>query len=293
MRCSRHTATTTSASGISTTTHPRRRRRTRSSSRACVRPPSRTGPRMPSASGATRARPEPRRFRCALPMIRTRASPSRDTPNTTTPRDASAPTGPRSWSIPRATGRSGYLDEVLDAQADRVARITELIRAARVGRAERLRRQAEGETLDLDAAIDAVAALRMGDLPDPRVYQTMARRHRDLAVSVLLDTSQSTGRPRAGHGAPGARHRARGLHPSRPRDAEPRRPLRRRGLRLGRARGRPIHPHQGFRPTLRTGCRRGARGAGTRLLDAHGGGAAPRRGGARPASPATAVSSFW
>ena len=92
---------------------------------------------------------------------------------------------------PRA-GAARFLDEVLDRRADEVARITELIRAARVGRAQRLRRQAEGETLDLDAAIDAAAALRMGDVPDPRVYQTMARRHRDLAVSVLLDISQST-----------------------------------------------------------------------------------------------------
>lgn len=92
-------------------------------------------------------------------------------------------------------GRARFLDEVLDRRADEVARLTALIRAARVGRAQRIKRQAEGETLDLDACIDAVAALRAGQMPDTRVYQTMARRHRDLAVSVLLDISQSTADP--------------------------------------------------------------------------------------------------
>jgi len=96
-------------------------------------------------------------------------------------------------------GSGRFLSEVLERRADEVNRLTAFIRAARVGRAQRIRRQAEGETLDLDACIDAVATLRLGRMPDPQVYQTMTRRHRDLAVSVLLDVSQSTADRVEGH----------------------------------------------------------------------------------------------
>ncbi|MEM7730762.1 MAG: VWA domain-containing protein, partial [Pseudomonadota bacterium] len=93
---------------------------------------------------------------------------------------------------PARLGDPRFAADVLDRHADMAARIATLVRAARVGRPQRLRRQAEGETLDLDACIDMLAALRTGDAPDPHVYQIMARRTRDLAVSVLLDISQST-----------------------------------------------------------------------------------------------------
>ncbi|MEM9147043.1 MAG: VWA domain-containing protein [Pseudomonadota bacterium] len=89
-------------------------------------------------------------------------------------------------------GDPRFAAEVLDRRADLAKRIAALVSAARVGRPVRIRRQADGETLDLDACIDAHAALRAGEMPDARVYQIMARRTRDLAVAVLLDISQST-----------------------------------------------------------------------------------------------------
>ncbi|MEM8740813.1 MAG: VWA domain-containing protein, partial [Pseudomonadota bacterium] len=93
---------------------------------------------------------------------------------------------------PPNLGDPRYAAAVLDRHADLAQRIAALVRAARVGRPQRLRRQSDGETLDLDACIDAHAALRAGQMPDPKVYQIMARRSRDLAVSVLLDVSHST-----------------------------------------------------------------------------------------------------
>lgn len=84
------------------------------------------------------------------------------------------------------------VDLTLERRSAEVNRISTLIRAARVSRARRMRRQAEGETLDLDACLDAMVDLRAGDAPDPRVYQSMQRRDRDLSVQVLLDVSQST-----------------------------------------------------------------------------------------------------
>jgi Mg-chelatase subunit ChlD len=84
------------------------------------------------------------------------------------------------------------LDRVLDEYADVERRITKLIRSARVGRASRLRRQPEGERLDLEACIRARIEFRSGITPDPRVYETSELRFRDLSVLVLLDISEST-----------------------------------------------------------------------------------------------------
>lgn len=84
------------------------------------------------------------------------------------------------------------LERVLDEYADVEGRITKLIRSARVGRASRLRRQPEGERLDLEACIRATIELRSGITPDPRVYETSELRFRDLSVLVLLDISEST-----------------------------------------------------------------------------------------------------
>ncbi len=71
-------------------------------------------------------------------------------------------------------------------------RIAALIRGARISRPVRLRRQAEGEQIDLDAALAAAIERRAGLAPDPRVYARTERHSRDLAVVLLLDASRST-----------------------------------------------------------------------------------------------------
>lgn len=79
-----------------------------------------------------------------------------------------------------------------EQRADLANRLTALIRSARVSRAERLRRQSEGEFLDIDACIDAAIARRIGESPSPRIHGRYERRSRDLSVLLLLDISQST-----------------------------------------------------------------------------------------------------
>ena len=88
---------------------------------------------------------------------------------------------------------------ILERHQPLVDRLSRLIRAAKVSRPERMRRQLEGEVLDIDAVIDAAIARKSGDSPDPRVYQTTVRRYRDLSVLVLLDVSQSTADRVKGH----------------------------------------------------------------------------------------------
>jgi Mg-chelatase subunit ChlD len=71
-------------------------------------------------------------------------------------------------------------------------RIRRLVRGVRVGRSIRLKRQLDGHDLDVDAMLDAGIALRMDREPDPRIFRATTSKHRDLAVLLLLDISQST-----------------------------------------------------------------------------------------------------
>jgi nitric oxide reductase activation protein len=71
-------------------------------------------------------------------------------------------------------------------------RIRRLVRGVRVGRSIRLKRQLDGHDLDVDAMLEAGIALRMRQEPDPRVFRTTSSKHRDLAVLLLLDISEST-----------------------------------------------------------------------------------------------------
>lgn len=89
-------------------------------------------------------------------------------------------------------GTPNQIARLREERADLAGRITALIRSARVSRAERLRRQPEGEFLDIDACIDATVARRVGEPVSPRIHGRYERRSRDLSVLLLLDTSQST-----------------------------------------------------------------------------------------------------
>ena len=84
------------------------------------------------------------------------------------------------------------IKRILDKHDDLVNRIKNLIETAKVSLPERLHHQNVGESLDIDACIDAVVSRRMGQIPDPRIYSTTERKHRDLSILVLLDISQST-----------------------------------------------------------------------------------------------------
>jgi hypothetical protein len=89
-------------------------------------------------------------------------------------------------------GDAHKIDRILETHTDLVNRITNLIQTAKVSLPERLHHQNVGESLDLDACINAVISLRTGQTPDPSIYSTTERKHRDLSVLVLLDISNST-----------------------------------------------------------------------------------------------------
>lgn len=71
-------------------------------------------------------------------------------------------------------------------------RLLPLARARRLSRAQRLRRQWEGEEIDLDAAIDAAVARRLRQVPEGRLFQRPGHGPCTASVLLLLDLSAST-----------------------------------------------------------------------------------------------------
>lgn len=59
----------------------------------------------------------------------------------------------------------------------------------------RRRRQAQGDDIDIDAAVEARVEVRAGSVPDESVYLDSLRRRRDLSVLLLLDVSGSSAEP--------------------------------------------------------------------------------------------------
>ncbi|MCW5619613.1 MAG: VWA domain-containing protein [Burkholderiales bacterium] len=93
---------------------------------------------------------------------------------------------------PAVRGDPQRIDDILLRNDDTVRRLTSMIKAVQMQRPQRLKKQLEGDRLDLDACIGATIDLRGGRTPDPRVHQRLGRINRDLAVLMLLDLSQST-----------------------------------------------------------------------------------------------------
>lgn len=91
-----------------------------------------------------------------------------------------------------ASGDAAKIDALVAANRPLAERLRRLIEALHPEGVQRLRRQEEGDDLDLEAAVRAMVDLRLGATPDTRVHRRSVRRERDLAILFLLDLSQST-----------------------------------------------------------------------------------------------------
>lgn len=95
------------------------------------------------------------------------------------------------WESDAPEGSAAWVERTLEAQRGMLAAIRrrfEMLRARRVP----LRRQDEGDELDLEACIEARADLRAGASMSQRLYRTTRMARRDTAVLVLVDVSGST-----------------------------------------------------------------------------------------------------
>lgn len=99
--------------------------------------------------------------------------------------------GARVYVRPPVTGDPAWVEHTLDAHRgmlDAIRRRFELLRAQRM----RLRRQRDGEDIDLDAYIESIADYRAGRSLSQRLYQTTCPARRDTAIVLLVDVSGST-----------------------------------------------------------------------------------------------------
>ena len=73
--------------------------------------------------------------------------------------------------------------------AHRIKQIIDLLTPEGV---QRQRNMEDGDEVDINAAIDAMIAIRMGEQPNPRITMRNVLQTRDLSIVVLLDLSEST-----------------------------------------------------------------------------------------------------
>jgi len=93
---------------------------------------------------------------------------------------------------PLPKGRPQYVDEVLARYHGQAVTLRRQFEALRQD-PKKLRRQPEGEEIDVDAVVEALADLRAGLSPRENWYATKRTRRRDIAVAFLVDLSGSTG----------------------------------------------------------------------------------------------------
>ncbi|WP_038051118.1 nitric oxide reductase activation protein NorD [Thioalkalivibrio sp. ALJ1] len=84
------------------------------------------------------------------------------------------------------------VDAINEKHKPLISRLKFLIEAMQPQGVKRMRKQAEGDELDVNALVEAQIDLRMRRQPDERIYVRNIRQVRDLSVLVLLDLSEST-----------------------------------------------------------------------------------------------------
>ncbi|MDA8225835.1 MAG: nitric oxide reductase activation protein NorD [Betaproteobacteria bacterium] len=89
-------------------------------------------------------------------------------------------------------GDIALLDDIVVKHKPIVGRLKYLIEAMQPQGVQRLRKQEDGDELDLNAAVQAMTAIRMGENPDLRIMMRNVRKLRDLSVLLLIDLSEST-----------------------------------------------------------------------------------------------------
>lgn len=92
----------------------------------------------------------------------------------------------------QSRGDPAVVDDVLTAHKGVSHRIKQIIDRLRPQGVSRQRKLEDGDELDINAAVDAMVAARIGLNPDQRITMRNVINRRDLAVVILLDLSAST-----------------------------------------------------------------------------------------------------
>lgn len=88
-------------------------------------------------------------------------------------------------------GDVGIIDGILTKHAALAKRLKQILDMLKPQQYVRVRYQEEGSELDLDVAIRSLIDFKAGSTPDPRINMSHRTDGRDVAVSLLIDLSQS------------------------------------------------------------------------------------------------------
>jgi len=83
------------------------------------------------------------------------------------------------------------VDRLMDKHGDLAKRLKKMIEMLKPQNKKRIRFQEEGEELDLDVALRSIIDFKSGQAPDPRINYSHTTDSRNIAVMLLVDTSQS------------------------------------------------------------------------------------------------------
>jgi nitric oxide reductase NorD protein len=84
------------------------------------------------------------------------------------------------------------IEHILTAYKPVTHRIKQIIDLLTPAGVQRVRNMEDGDEIDLNAAVDAMVSIRMGEQPNPRITMRNVIKSRDLAIVVLIDLSEST-----------------------------------------------------------------------------------------------------
>jgi nitric oxide reductase NorD protein len=100
-----------------------------------------------------------------------------------------------SWvTLRERSSRTGDLKIIEDVAAQNrhlITRMRNLLLAIQYKGVRRIRKQQEGDEIDINAAIRAMTDIRLGIMPDDRIMMSSLRKTRDISVLLLLDLSGS------------------------------------------------------------------------------------------------------
>ena len=92
--------------------------------------------------------------------------------------------------IPK-TGDLKIIEDIAAQNKHLITRMKNLLLAIQYKGVRRIRKQEEGDDIDINAAIRAMTDIRLGIMPDDRIMMSSLRKTRDISVLVLLDLSGS------------------------------------------------------------------------------------------------------
>lgn len=90
------------------------------------------------------------------------------------------------------------IDDILTEYRPVAHRIKQIIDLLTPEGVQRMRGLEDGDEIDINAAVDAMISIRMGEQPSPRITMRNVLKNRDLSVVVLMDLSESTNESMAG-----------------------------------------------------------------------------------------------